>query len=85
VGAHVEATDAGYATSQTRGGRTDRHSDWMLLNESEVGGGVVDAGNTLVLTEVDGENIAGGRGRGASWVGAKVHADRDTLRLAEPA
>ena len=59
--------------------------DWMLLKESEVGGGVVDAGNTLVFAEVDGENIAGGRGRGASWVGAKVHADRDTLRLAEPA
>jgi hypothetical protein len=57
----------------------------MLLNESEVGGEVVDAGNTLVVAEVDGENSAGGRDRGASCVGAKVHADRDTLRLAEPA
>jgi hypothetical protein len=57
----------------------------MLLNESEVGGGGVDAGNTLVFAEVDGENIARGRGQGASCVGAKVHADRDTLRFAEPA
>jgi hypothetical protein len=58
--------------------------DWMLLNESEGCGGVVDSGNPLVFAEIDGENIAGGRGRGASCVGAKVHADRDTLRLAHP-
>ena len=45
---------------------------------------VVDAGNALVFAEVDGENIEGGRGRGASCVGAKVHADRDTLRLPHP-
>ena len=44
--------------------------DWMLLNESEVGGGVVDAGNTLAFPQVDGENSAGGRGHGAQlrWV-----------------
>jgi hypothetical protein len=42
----------------------------MLLNESEVGGGVVDAGNTLAFPQVDGENSAGGRSHGAQlrWV-----------------
>ena len=58
--------------------------DWMLLNESEVGGGVVDASNTLAFPQVDGENSASARGHGASCVGAKVHADRDTLRLPHP-
>jgi hypothetical protein len=53
----------------------------MLLNESEVGSGVIDPGNALVFAEVDGENSAGGRGCGASCIGVKVHADRDTLRL----
>jgi hypothetical protein len=38
----------------------------MLLKESEVGGGVFEAGHALVFARVDGENIAGGRGRGAS-------------------
>ena len=51
------------------------------LDESDVGGGVVDACNALVFVEVDGENSASGRGHGASCVGTKVHADRDTLRL----
>jgi hypothetical protein len=45
---------------------------------------LVDALNALVFAEVDGENSLGGRAHGAICVGAKVHADRNTLRLPHP-